>query len=146
MPPLAALTLPEIISAIVGTVGAGVGAYGAYETSQAAGQSSANAQAQNQSALSAQQLAAQQAGAQKQQAINAQVANADEQTGGSLNSGGLANLSSLLAGYGGQAGGGTTPTPLQSTSGAPGLQDALSSLTQQTQTTAPPATSFSGGS
>jgi len=142
MPPALAIAIAGLAASVGGEVYQGI------QSSDASSNASSNAQAQNQSALSAQQLQAAQAGAQKQQAINAQVANADEQTGGSLNAGGLANLSSLLAGYGGQAGGGTTPTPLSSTStSTPGLQDALSQLTSGA-TTQPTqlSSAFSGGS
>lgn len=145
MPPLLALTLPEIIGISTGLVGAGSAAYSGYEAAQQPGE---NAALQNSAALSQQQIAAQQAGTQKQQAINAQVANADQQTGGSLSQPGLANLSSLLAGYGGQAGGASNPFTSASngTSSGPGLQDALSQLTSGTPSTQPTQSNFSGGS
>src|ERR1700744_5083209 len=125
------VTMPPAIAIAIASLAATAGgaAYEGYENAQAPGQ---QAQAASQAALSQQAIEAQQAGSQKQQAINAQVANADQQTGGSLSSGGLANLSSLLAGYGGQAGG---AQPLQqvasgaSATSSPGLQEALAQLT-----------------
>jgi hypothetical protein len=120
--------------------------YQGVSSSNAAG---ANAQAQNDAAKVQQQLQQQQAAAQKQQAIQGQVANAQERTGGSLTTPGLTDLASIFAGYGGQAGGGTSPMPFSpQTTGAanpstPGLQDAL---TQLTPTTQPTQANFSGGS
>lgn len=127
-----ALALASIIS---GAAGVGTGIYSAVS-------SAGNASAQADAAKSAQQAAAQQAANQKQQALKAQIGNAQEQTGGALGDQGLSNFVSLLAGYGGQAGGATsTPTGNATTSSAPstpGLQDAFSQLSSSTP--------FSGGS
>lgn len=137
MPDLGITEALAIASIISGAAGVGTSIYSSMQQSGAS-------DAQNQAAKSAQELAAQQAAQQKQQAINARVANAQEQTGGSLNSGGLANLASLLAGYGGQAGGASPISPAPSgasSASSGGLQDVLSQLNSPT-----PSANFSGGS
>lgn len=146
MPPVLAL-LPTLAPFL--TAGAAAATIGdtIYNATQSGG--GGGSQQQNDAATIAANSQAQQAAQQKQQAINAQVSNAQERTGGAVDQPGLTNLASLLAGYGGQAGG-ASPTPFGpettgAASGAPGLQDALSQLTQQTPATSPTA-NFSGGS
>src|SRR5216683_2925831 len=107
MPPVIALlgTLAPIITAAgaAATVGDTI-----YNATQGGGGGAS--QTQNTSAQAQQTLQAQQAAQQKDQAIKAQLSNAQEKTGGSLTTPGLTDLASILAGYGGQAGG-SSPTP-----------------------------------
>lgn len=142
MPPVIGL-LASIAPALTAAGAAATIGDTIYNATQSGG--GAPSDAGNQAAqLQAQQSAAQ-AAQQKQQAINAQVANAQEKTGGSLNTPGLTDLASVLAGYAGQSGGGAyTPQPTGASSGAPGLQDALSQLSSAAPN--PVAASFSGGS
>ena len=141
MPPALAIAIAGLAASVGGEIYQGV------SSSNAAGD---NASAQNAAAQSQATLQAQQAASQKQQAINAQVANAQEKTGGSVDTPGLTNLASLLAGYGGSTGG-ASPTPFgptttgAATSSTPGLQDALQQLTSGVTNTQP-AANFSGGS
>jgi hypothetical protein len=144
MPPAIAVAIASLVAT------AGAASYEGYENAQAPGQ---QAQASSNAQQAAAQQAAQQSYLQKQQGINAQVANADQQTGGSLTDPGLTNLTSLLAGYGGQSAGqpaSGTPglqslTQLNPGGSGPGLQDALSSLTSGGAPSSP-STAFAGGS
>lgn len=148
MPPVIAL-LPAIAPFLtVAAAGATLGDT-IYNATQSGG---GGASADQNAAASANATAqAQQAAQQKQQAINAQVSNAQERTGGSLTTPGLTDLASVLAGYGGQAGGAspfsagaaTNPSAPGST---PGLQDALQQLTSGASTSQPVSSNFSGGS
>lgn len=141
MPDLGITEALAIASIISGAAATGTGIYSSMQQSGAA-------DAQNQAAKSAQDLAAQQAAQQKQQAIKASVANAQEQTGGSLTGGGLANLASLLAGYRGQAGGAQPiSSPSSSSSGASGTSSGLQDVLSQLSSPSPaPSANFNGGS
>jgi hypothetical protein len=147
MPPVIALlgTLAPIITAAGAAATVGDTIYNATQGSGGGSGATQTADAQAQQTLQAQQAAS-----QKQQAINAQVSNAQERTGGSVDTPGLTNFATLLAGYGGQ--GGAAPTPFgptttgASTSSTPGLQDALTQLSSSGGSSPPPTANFSGGS
>lgn len=127
-----ALALAGLISS------AGSAAYSGYQASQGGSSASTDAAKAASDAQSAQ------AAKDKQNAIRANLSNAQNQTGGALDNPGLTNLASLLAGYGGQAGGANPNAQTSSAATSNGLDS--SGVGLQDFLNANPSAAFAGGS